>query len=184
MKELSVMDKENIEQKASELLSNHNINSSDGFDVVALAKDMGFYVGNATLDDNEDGFIAVDTRETSILNTGSNKVIGVNSTRDYYTKRFIIAHELGHFILRANEQGDKDIIYAHRESKSERRTDEEQDVDYFAACLLMPKEAFSKKYEELTTKPLSQEETVAALQRVFSAPLKSVERRVEELALV
>ena len=184
MKGLSIMDKASIESEANDLLSDNGIDASDGFDIITLARRIGFYVGEASLDDNEDGFVAVDTRVSSILNTGYNKVIGVNRMRDYYTKRFIIAHEIGHFVLHASAQDGDNIIYAHREKKSEKRPDLEQDVDYFAACLLMPREAFTNKYNMLSKGERAAADVIAALQRVFSAPFESVERRVKELALV
>lgn len=59
-------------------------------------------------------------------------MIGVNHERDLFTKRFIIAHELDHYIL----HGENKPIFAQRE-KTHGRTPEENEIDFFAACLLM-----------------------------------------------
>ena len=91
-------------------------------------------------------------------------------------KRFIIAHELGHYILHCKDEK----IYAHRES-AHGRSDEENDVDYFAACLLMPANSFKTAFEK--TKSISFIEKIKELQRIFDVPFESVVRRIDELGL-
>lgn len=57
---------------------------------------------NAKLNDNEDGFLAIQPGETTKNGEAcsEDKIIGVNLDRSLDWKRFIIAHEFGHFILR------------------------------------------------------------------------------------
>ena len=174
------MNKAVLEEQANSLLKEHGIDAKDGFDIVSLAQKMGFVVGNAVLDDGEDGFIIVDTNRKSLLGTSANKVIGVNAKRDYPLKRFIIAHEIGHYVL----EGCNEPIYAHRQNNSVKRSVNEQEVDFFAASLLMPQEAFAAKYSEISKEYELFSTQIDKLKEVFEAPTKSIIRRLEELGLI
>lgn len=60
MEGLSNMEKKNIEEKALEFMNKMGyVDDSDAVDVIDIAKKAGFAVGNAMLDDDEDGFIIV-----------------------------------------------------------------------------------------------------------------------------
>ncbi len=180
LERLTNVEKKAIEERAEKLLQENEINATNGVEIVSLANKMGFIVGNASLDDKEDGFIAVDKKQT-LFGTSSNKVIGVNSTRDYFFKRFVIAHELGHYVL---DDGCNKAIYAHREHKPDPRREEEQDKDFFAACLLMPRKAFLAKYHETQEKESLLSKQIIELQKTFKVPLISIMKRLEELNLV
>ena len=54
------------------------------------------------------------------------------------------------------------------------------DVDYFAACLLMPKEQFKVKFKELRMK-YNIGDCIIILSDYFKAPLQSVLRRIDEV---
>jgi Zn-dependent peptidase ImmA (M78 family) len=170
-----------IEDKAQALLREKNVDASNGFDIVELAQKMGFVVGNVALDENEDGFIIVNENDKTLLGTSSNKVIAVNARLDYHFKRFIIAHELGHYIL---EGGNKNQLYAHRNNKTEERNDKEQEVDRFAASLLMPRDVFRSKLESIHKYEQSLPKCVHMLKNIFKAPLECVLRRIQELGLL
>ena len=174
------MKNEVIETKAQALLDKYEIDASNGYDIILLAEKMGFEVGNTDLEDDDDGFIAVDKSKETLFGTKSNKVIGVNVTRDYYLKRFTVAHELGHYVL----EGEGKSLYAHRDSKTKQYDDKETTADFFAANLLMPKEAFSAKYYEILPACAQRLELYKQLQNIFEAPLNSVIRRIDELQLV
>ena len=68
-----------IENIANELLNKTKSNTSIPLDIMYLAKQLNFVVGNATLSDNDDGFILVDRNKRSVLGQDSNKVIGVKA---------------------------------------------------------------------------------------------------------
>ena len=174
------MEKDDLEKRAADLLHNHDVDATDGFDIVVLAQKMGFVVGNAKLADDEDGLIAVDKSKDSLFNTSSNMVILVNRNRDYYFKRFIVAHELGHYML----EGNGKQIYAHRKNKTGERSENEQEVDYFAANLLMPKDEFTSKYYEIVKSSTVIYEIADKLSKVFQTPMESIYRRLEELGLL
>lgn len=143
-----------------------------------MAKKIGFVVGNANLSDKEDGFIIVNSDEKELLGLNANKIIAVNSKREFCLKRFIIAHELGHYLLREDNQK----IFAHRENKIG-KNEEENEFDYFAACLLMPKEKFEEKTSILMNKGIKDDELIYELSNSFQVPSESVRRRFDELEL-
>ena len=138
------MNKDIIEQKAYELLDKANLNCGEPVDVIRLAQNLGFAVGNIESKDDLDGFVVIDNNEDNLLGSESNKVIGVNADRDFYTKRFIIAHELGHFQL----QYKNESLFARRD-KRHGWNEKEDEIDFFAACLLMPANGFRKYYDKV-----------------------------------
>lgn len=86
------------------------------------------------------------------------------STRyPYETQRFTAAHEVGHFVLHPNV-GDRQM---HRElplnGPRPGRPVQEQEADYFAACLLMPRKAMINEFDARfgSKHPLALTETVA-----------------------
>lgn len=174
------MEKQRIEAKAQAILRQFGMLTDGQVDVLLLAQYAGFVVGNANLDDDEDGIILVNTKEESILGIKTQKLIGVNARRDLPEKRFIIAHELGHYFFRLEKKTGGDIILARRERLSDRGC-EESEMDYFAACLLMPADVFRKKYEELKEMRIMPSEIPERLSKLFNVPLISAERRVGEV---
>lgn len=175
------MAKNLIEEKAKEALS--LIGYQDGeVDIINIARNLGFTVGIANLPEWDDGFIIIDDNKTHIQKiTGvkTDKIIGVNDKRDLQRKRFTIAHEIGHYMLHYAQ--DKSNLYAHREDKKGKNK-EENDADYFAASVLMPKEQFRAKYDELKNKNLLTDEIITLLQKHFSVPYESAKRRIKEVA--
>ncbi len=175
------MEKERIEAKAQEILRQFGMDTGGQVDVLKLAQDAGFTVGNANLDDGEDGILLVNTREERILGVKTQKLIGVNAGRELPFKRFIIAHELGHYFFHLQDRPGGDIILARRESRS--GSGEEDGMDYFAACLLMPAGAFHNKYLELKEMGIPDGEMPERLGRLFNVPVKSARRRMGEVDL-
>ena len=105
---------------------------TDYVDPILLAKELGFSVYSIPLENRIDGLIGVDDKP--LLGTGSNKIIIINeNAKTSQFKRFIVAHELAHYI---ENKGSKS--FACRDSFSEIRSDNEQKMDYYAASILMP----------------------------------------------
>ena len=107
-------------------------------------------------------------------------LIGVNNDRAFEEKRFIVAHELAHYFLHYKNSNTCDAIM-HREHVKG-KNEQENDADYFAACILMPTKSFSKLYHGLRAKEHPQTEIVDYLQIVFRTPRESIKRRIEEIA--
>lgn len=175
------MERNEIERKANDLLNQYNINADNGVEIVNLCKKTGFTLISVELDDTEDGFIIANETINSFPGFKTNKVIAVNSKRSYEEKRFIIAHELGHYVL----QKEGHTLFAARDSRHG-RSENENDIDFFAACLLMPKDAFVRQYNRLekeTTTPVS-DQIIIELADVFGVPFLSVVRRMRETGLI
>ena len=175
------MDASKIEKSVKDTLGSVKYTISGcSVDVIDVAKRLGFVVGNAVLNEEDDGFIVVEEGRKEIMGIKTDKLIGVNSDRSLAWKRFIIAHELGHYILHFKEKNLKGL-YAHRDHK--RGRDElENEADFFAANLLMPRESFENKYNEIK-QVYKNEEIVDALSKHFIVTVRMTERRIEELGL-
>ena len=167
-KRLNKMERERIEIQVKSVLEQFGYNDSiDSYvDIVSLVKNFGFLVGNAELDESEDGFLII---------TRDQKIIGVNKSRSLELKRFVIAHEFAHYILHF-KQGQ---VFLHREHKKGKDMDE-NDADYFAAVLLMPKNAFLREYNRLKNQGVERNLICFQLSSLFKTPLESVARRIEE----
>jgi hypothetical protein len=85
-----------------------------GTDVVELAKDNGFTIFNAEMDD-ADGFIAVDD-ENEIKEFESNKAIGVNARKPKQKKKEIIAQELSRYYAQKQANVGKKLKYALKDT--------------------------------------------------------------------
>lgn len=182
MRGLNYMEKQQIEDKVAELLTKVNYHDKgEAVDIIQIAKDLGFAVGNAVLTDDDDGFIIVKEGEKEILGIKTDKLIGVNSERPLEWKRFIVAHEIAHYFLHYCSEKNNGM-YAHRDHRKG-KNEAENEADYFAACLLMPEKSFIEKFKELKEKDLLLEEIVLLLAKKFVATPRMTERRVEELGL-
>lgn len=151
-------------------------------DIISVVKKYEFTLVNAALDENDDGFIIVDNTETNILGIETNKLIGVNSSRPLAWKRFIIAHELGHYILEY-ENSDNKLQFAHRDHRKG-KDERENIIDYFSASILMPKDKFKDIYmyfSENTT--VNKNLLVDFLAIQFQVTKKMVLRRIEEVGI-
>lgn len=176
------MNKAHIEQKALDTLKKVQYkDDADSIDVIEVAQKLGFVVGNAMMDDDIDGFIIVEQGKEKILGSKTDKLIGVNAKKDLAWKRFIIAHEIGHYVLHYEENANNGM-YAHRDHKKG-KNEKENDVDFFAANLLMPRDKFCKKYNELAEKNLSRDEMIILLAEKFGVTRRMTERRLGEVGL-
>ncbi len=166
------MDKKIIERRAEKVLECYKYVDGEGtyVDAVRLARFFGFNIEEkANLPASEDGCITVskDANERDIV---------VNDFRSIEFKRFIIVHELSHFLLHYT---GKEEFFRHRENTKGKNL-EENDADYLAACLLMPPKSFKKQYE-LIKNGKTLQEIVNELQQIFRTPRESIERRIGEV---
>lgn len=177
---LNYMEKNQIETQVATLLEGYGYDpkKDDYVNIVDFVQHFGFVVGNAQLDDSEDGFLAIQTSDMAKDGEGmsNDKIIGVNAKRSLDWKRFIIAHEFAHFVLHY-KTGE---IYLHRENKKG-KDHEENDADYFAAALLMPKESFKRLYGKFKSDGFNDIVICSQLVSIFKVPFDSVTRRISEV---
>ena len=170
---LSDMEKKSIEQIVDYLLDKFDYHDGSDIyvDITRLVNVLGFQVGESDkFNDTEDGFILV---------KDDKKIIGVNKNRTIEDKRFIIAHELGHYLI---HRTDEETFFMHRENLKG-KNNEENDADYFAACLLMPSKSFKAIYEIITSSMLDPKENdiIPLMQKLFRTPKTSISRRIDEV---
>lgn len=173
------MNKHNIEQKTNHLLQSLKYNGGE-VDILTIAQSLGFVVGIAILPSNDNGFILIDhskERIYNIIGIATDKAIGVNVHLDLQTRRFIIAHEIGHYILHYHNNS-----FARREKTYQNNT-EETEADFFASCLLMPQKYFTQRYNELKNKDLSKEDMITLLQKSFNVSEDKVIQRISDIVL-
>lgn len=175
------MEERDIEHKAMGVLQKCDDKGDSYVNIIGIANKLGFVVGNVKLNDDDDGFIIVDDKDHNLFNTGSNMVIGVKEEQTDEWKRFIIAHEIGHYILHYNKEIDGGI-YAHRDHKKG-KGQIENEADFFAANILMPRDRFSKQNSILSDAGLSFEERIVILAKRFGVTQIMTVRRFGELGI-
>lgn len=169
---LGKMEKANIEKRAAKVLNAFGY--KDGKDIyvdsVRLARFFGFEV------EEKDSLPAVEDGSITVSADCEEKNIVVNNVRSIEFKRFIIIHELAHYLLHYTGE---EKMFMHREN-TKGKSLEENDADYLAACILMPAKSFKKQYD-LLKQEYGRGEIIMALQRRFCTPAESIERRIDEV---
>ena len=149
-------------------------------EVVSMANLYGFEVYELEMDSNTSGIIIIDTKP--IKNFDSEKVIVVNSDHSKARKRFTIAHELGHYILR----GKPTTCYAHRDS-SENYDSDEKDANSFASALLMPKEdiiRYANSEQEDLNGEMIEFLLIAKVAKRYNVSQSAAEVRLKKLGII
>jgi Zn-dependent peptidase ImmA (M78 family) len=124
--------------RARELLQGLEIQSPDEIDIEKIA-----YYKNA-----EVRYEPLKGMDGSIVIKGGAAIITVNSSISYVPqKRFVIAHELGHFFLHPNLRQVETVDAAQTNNWSTLNA-EEYEANLFAAELLMPQFLFAPKIKD------------------------------------
>ena len=152
--------------------------------IVKIAKEFGittFKERNMPVDVAGNIFVGGTTEE--IYHT--DKVIVVGDGEEYFHQRFIIAHELAHYLmdyLGNSDYRDKRLLFSKTYPKQHHNSDEEIRADRFAAELLMPKVAFLKEYVYADRKSNGNDIYVLTyLSTLFKTKKSSIERRIIEV---
>ncbi len=114
-------------------------------DVVDLANKNGFSVFGLKEDAEIDGAI-IGRKDKDILN-----IIAYKKNLSEKENRFIIAHELGHFFLHFDNEKFNfggTFAYAYHDHRNLSKSLEEE-ADFFAANLLMPKDIFLEEVKKI-----------------------------------
>lgn len=171
------LDKATIESLVNSVLEEKGY--TGGFvDVVKIAQEEGFEISTNNFRDNTDGIILVNIHD----DVTEKKLIAINANRSYADKRFILAHELSHYFIEKNlnSASKSHILIAQRDGEHGHRSDVEQMVDLFAACLLVPSADFKRRIEEMTSYGYSMSSIIKTLSRIYGVTEKCIERRVLE----
>lgn len=152
--------------------------------VVRIAKDFGIatYI-TKNMPENISGniFIGGSTKNDYEYD----KVIVVGSEEPIQHQRFIIAHELAHYLL--DYLGNKEFIgkehtFSRTYPKVNHDSIEEIRADRFAAELLMPRKVFLVEYVKAMKKSnYSKEYTIPYLAKLFNVKESCIKRRIREV---
>lgn len=161
-----------IDERVEKVLK--NISSFSGkntyIDSVKLANFFGFKV---KLSDNMMGTSKVKL----IVSEDGNKEIFVNSLYVKASNRISIAECVSYYLLYYDGNGE--FSYIANDDDDEKS----EYASYFARCLLMPKEQFSKIYESLL-----EEETyrsvVDDLEIIYLVPNEEILKRIQDIAYI
>ncbi len=152
--------------------------------IVNIAKEFGFTVfKEKNIKNSISGNIFIGGTTKKIYNT--DKVIIVGSNEEYFHQRFIIAHELAHYLmdyLGSPISNNKNLLFSKAYEKDGHDNPEEVRADRFAAELLMPAEKFCKYYiKAMKISSFNERYTIAYLSNYFETKKSSIERRINEV---
>lgn len=152
--------------------------------IVRIAHDFGFATYKAKdIPDDISGniFIGGSTKK----DYGTDKVIIVGEDEPLPHQRFIVAHELAHYLMDyiGNEEYQRDgAVFSRTYPKVNHDSQEEIRADRFAAELLMPKRVFLAEYVKAMKKSdYSKEYTIPYLAKLFNTKESCVQRRIREV---
>lgn len=150
--------------------------------IIKIAKKFGFKTGEKTLNNKLSGDIYINGDTKKIF--GSDKVILVNKNEHFFHQRFVIAHELAHYLFDFlgnpeyinNNNQFTDTYYRNNHDRPE-----EVIANRFAASILMPKKLFVKQYYIALDVGLKDCFVIDFLSRFFETSPDSIEKRIKEV---
>lgn len=154
---------------ARRLISEYAIRTPGDIDIEAIALDQGLYVTTGPLSGSW----------ARLLRRGSGGVVRVSSSiMSEGQRRFCVAHEVGHFMLHANENQIERCKFTDLLPGHARRT-EEPEANAFAGELLMPEQIFSSFLDANTLSI----EILDDLSSAFTATISATIHRVVDVAV-
>ena len=160
---------------AEEFLKSVEYSGEGAVPVVEIAKKCGFKVVTGSMKDPKmSGFISVRKKNETEIN--EDKIIGVNGDDEVGHQRFVIIHELAHYMF-DYDMTDKPYIDKYR--KNSHKTLKEQMANAFAANVLMPTERFVLEFDENK----SMENNISHWASYFGVQEKAARKRVSEVML-
>lgn len=149
--------------------------------IVKIAKQFGIKTYKESLNESGDININGETEKKY----GHDKVILVNKEEELFHQRFVVAHELAHYLFDfiGNEKyNDKTILFADTYQKDKHETIQEKRANTFAAEIMMPKELFIEQYNKARVVDSSHIFVFTYLSRYFETSIESIEKRIMEVS--
>lgn len=152
--------------------------------IVRIAKDFNFKTYKEVLDDNNlSGDINING--DTLAKYGHKQVILVNKNDELFHQRFVVAHELGHYLFdylgNSKYADDENIKFSDTYYKNQHETLEEKRANRFAADIMMPKELFIKQYNIARNADSNRLFAIIYLSRFFETSMESIEKRIMEV---
>lgn len=153
--------------------------------IIRIAKDFEFVTYKAkNMPDTISGNIFVDGSTRNDYD--NDKVIIVGADEPLAHQRFIIAHELAHYLLDyigSDNYKKSGYTFSKTYPKVNHNSMEEIRADRFAAELLMPRKVFLAEYlKALKNSDFSKDYVITYLAELFKVKESCVRRRIEEVS--
>lgn len=171
-----------IEMLCGELLKRNKVTSAP-VPVKKIARREGAKLSFQRFDDESiSGFI---------FKEPGNTVIGVNESHHPNRQRFTVAHEIGHLLL--DHPSCLDVVHVDHilinfrdQASSDGTKFEEKEANYFAACLLIPRNFIEVDVKEIMEerKDLMDERVVAELARKYRVSPQALVYRLAYLKFI
>jgi len=179
-KTFSINDAEKLAEQVLEICE-HETGATP---IIEIAKKFGFTTfEEKNMPEDISGNIFVGGTTKNIY--GTDKVIVVGDQEEYAHQRFIIAHELAHYLMDyvgSKESTDTGILFSRTYPKHSHHSDEEIRADRFAAELLMPTKLFYRQFlKAMEASDYNKRYTIAYLSNYFKTKKSSIERRIDEV---
>lgn len=168
-----------LEKKIEDFFEQNKVKYDIPVDIFDITHQLGFDVRGADFPDEIGGMILVNEQIDKIGNFRSNKVIAYNYNKDLQAQKFIVAHELAHYIDRKVEKPNENILVAAREKTGSYGDNiEEQQKDYMGAALLVPK---NDLIMEKKNNSLSNEDFIEKMSKRYDTTNELIKRRIDEV---
>jgi len=164
-----------VEKYSAKILKSTQRESGKPTKIIAIAEAFGFKVFQQVLPSYLSGFIGIGKMMKEKFNY--NKVICVNITDEIGHQRFVIGHELAHYLFDYN---GKDAEYYDTYLKNNHDSYNEKRANKFSASLLMPYEDFLMEMAKMDEDDLLEAESI--LMKTYKVQDKAVRKRFLEVA--
>lgn len=180
-KEYTVQEAEKLADKILEIKG--LVNKVAPTPIVSIAKDFGFVTYKA--DNIPEGisgniFVGGNTEH----DYGNDKIIIVSANDPLPHQRFIVAHELAHYLMDylPQNKNNNEYIFSRAYHKSNANGDEEEKADRFAAEILMPRQIFISEYANaMTNSDYNLDYTIPYLAGIFNVKESCISKRIQEV---
>ena len=192
--EYEILEKEfykDIELMCSDFFETIGVSLPKGSrDIYKIAQKMNFDVRKAKLKDINDkkveGVLLVDETQNNIDGFNGPRGIALNYLNSPMENRFIVAHELSHYIVMKQIQenfDDKVILQEARTAHilGQERSIFEQIIDYMAAAILIPAKDFKQRLKEARDNQEAEQSFINRMCDVYNMPRDAIIKRIEEV---
>lgn len=157
-------------------------NTSDPTPIIKIAETFGLSVYQSKkLDKRHSGNIHIHDEKCNKV--GKDKIIIVDKNDNLLQQRFVIAHELGHYLFDylGSEYEDNNKEYSCPYLKDNHEGESEQRANRFAAALLMPKDMFISEHNNAVDVDNRKIYVIKYLSKLFKVKESSIDKRIIEV---
>lgn len=170
-------EKNMIDEKLKDFVAGNLNFPNKPIDIIKFAtNEKNFIVQSLYMSKDTSGMMLYNN-DDYVAGTNSHGLIVIKRGLSEKESRFIVAHELGHYCLNADQ-----TQIAHRE-KEEVVNKSEEMAEYFARCILMPIQGLKNLIENLKNfdKDMSDEKIIEIISIIFNVTEKKARIRFSEI---